>query len=455
MVSSSGLSASASLDGPVVVLDNGAGSIKCGLHTDARPLCFQNVSAKSRAEKFTRFGEDLEQVKDVTGMVLRRPFDRGFLSNSDLQKDIWESIFRKQLKIQNPIKNEVEGLLLTEPVVNLPACQSAVDEIVFEEFGFKSYLACPSPLLAARHHFNTLAIRGSNNSNGRTTGAGSHQAEANSLAAQACMAGTGLVLDLGYSFTNAVPIFDNRVVNYGVKRLDFGGKAATNLLREVVSHRSLNVMNEPYVVERMKEETCFISQDSGADLRLAQQSHKAKSPFSLEYVLPDGFTVFRPYIKKDTEEEGGEGGGGGGGDPQANLQKSRFAPQIVNMNHERFMVPEVYFNPSDVGMNQAGIAELVMQSCESLDPSLTSLLLSNVVVVGGSSLFPGFVERLKKELRRVSPIECEVNVHHCKEGAREYAWHGGKWLVSSGEYKSRAISKQEYEENGSSRPFHR
>jgi actin-related protein len=35
------------------------------------------------------------------------------------------------------------------------------------------------------------------------------------------------------------------------------------------------------------------------------------------------------------------------------------------MNHERFMVPEVLFYPSDLGISQAGIAELIVQSIES------------------------------------------------------------------------------------------
>jgi hypothetical protein len=37
-----------------------------------------------------------------------------------------------------------------------------------------------------------------------------------------------VVLDSGYSFTHAVPIFDGCKVNYAVKRLDVGGKLLTN-----------------------------------------------------------------------------------------------------------------------------------------------------------------------------------------------------------------------------------
>mmetsp|Transcript_16684 Transcript_16684/g.37726 ORF Transcript_16684/g.37726 Transcript_16684/m.37726 type:complete len:123 (-) Transcript_16684:156-524(-) len=115
------------------------------------------------------------------------------------------------------------------------------------------------------------------------------------------------------------------------------------------------------------------------------------------------------------------------------------------------MVPEVYFHPSDVGINQAGIAELAMQAVESLDPVLAPALLSNVLLVGGSSKFPGLAERFRTELRELSPADCEVKVWAEGPEAQKCAWRGGKGLVASGEYRSRAITKQEYQEHGADR----
>ena len=396
----------------VVVLDNGAHSLKCGLSHHEHPVCLPNASAKSRAENFTRYGESLKEVKDVTGLVLRRPFDRGFLSNVELEKDIWSSVFNKTLGI-DPRET---GLLLTEPMLNLDSCQNLMEQVVFEEFGFQSYYSCPAPLLAARYQCATMGNL------------------------DASKAGCCLVLDLGYSFSHAVPVFDNRVVNYGVKRLDFGGKAATNLLKEVVSYRSMNVMNESYIVELLKEDACYVSQDADADLRSAQKERKGAN--SVEYVLPDGMNVFRPHLKTREEDDKKKSQ-----QQNQSFVNPRHAPQIVTMSHERFMVPEVHFNPSDVGINQAGIAELLIQACESVDPVLHPLLLSNVLVMGGSSLFPGLLERLQTELRKVSPIDCKVNVWHTKQ-AQTCAWYGGKLLVSSGEYRSKAVTRQEFSEHG-------
>lgn len=44
-------------------------------------------------------------------------------------------------------------------------------------------------------------------------------------------------MDAGFSFTHAVPVFDWRVLAAGVRRIDLGGKALTNYMKELVSYR--------------------------------------------------------------------------------------------------------------------------------------------------------------------------------------------------------------------------
>ncbi|KAL6552342.1 Actin-related protein 6 [Orobanche hederae] len=42
----------------------------------------------------------------------------------------------------------------------------------------------------------------------------------------------------------------NFTINYGVKRMDSGGKALTNYLKELISNRSINVMDESFMLRR-------------------------------------------------------------------------------------------------------------------------------------------------------------------------------------------------------------
>lgn len=72
-------------------------------------------------------------------------------------------------------------------------------------------------------------------------------------------------------------------------------------------YRSLNMMDEPYLMEVIKEALCFVSQDTRDDLRKAQ-APGARSPFRREYVLPDGVNNLKGYVKV-----------GGGGDGKASL----------------------------------------------------------------------------------------------------------------------------------------
>ena len=86
----------------------------------------------------------------------------------------------------------------------------------------------------------------------------------------AAKAQTSLVVDCGFSFTHVAPVFQNFTVNYTVKRLDLGGKALTNYLKELVSYRSVNVMDETFVMDDVKEKLCFVSLNVARDLQIAR-----------------------------------------------------------------------------------------------------------------------------------------------------------------------------------------
>lgn len=49
-------------------------------------------------------------------------------------------------------------------------------------------------------------------------------------------------------------------------RMDVGGKLLTNQLKEVVSYRQWNMMDETYIMNRAKESCCYVSTQFIADL---------------------------------------------------------------------------------------------------------------------------------------------------------------------------------------------
>ncbi|KAK9814605.1 hypothetical protein WJX72_008514 [[Myrmecia] bisecta] len=295
-------------------------------------------------------------------------------------RDIWSHAFTL---LQRDVTDC--GLLLLDPPFNLQAIQQTAAEVIFEEFRFQHYLAAPAaPLSIRQHHLENPSCRASS-------------------------AGCGLVVDAGFSFTHAVPVLDHQIVAQGVRRVGIGGKVLTNYLKELISYRSINMMEETYLVEQIKEAACLVSQDLKRDLNLARQPG-GQSPFRCEYVLPDGLESMRGHLRPWQAR------------PAA--PKGSCKEQAVSLNNERFMVPELVFNPSDISLPQAGLAQTVFEAVDALHPDLHAPLFSNIVLTGGTARCPGFAPRLQQELRALVDSDLQVNVTLAKDPTVA-AWQGG------------------------------
>ncbi|PSC70298.1 Actin-related 6 [Micractinium conductrix] len=399
----------------VVVCDLGGGSVKLGsARQPDNPKVFPNASAKHKGERGTFLGEAMLGMTDVGGLALRRPIDRGYLVAWELQREIMARALKSLL---GTLQLPACGLVLTEPYLNLPALREAAVRLALEDLGFASVYLCPPALCSLR----------------------AHAARAPALPANA--AGCALVVDAGFSFTHAVPCFDWRVLRPAVRRIDLGGKALTNYMKELVSYRSMNMMDETYLLEHVKEQLCFVSQDVAADLALASTR---RSPFRCEYVLPDGLTDTWGHVR--TEEEVAAAA--------AAMQAARAGQgpppvkqPLLQVNNERFMVPEALFHPSDIGMEEAGLAETIVQAVRATHPHLHALLYSNVLLTGGTARCPGFRERLYNELRPLVPDDYELHVHAAPDPALA-AWQGAALLGASPEYAHLAVSRQEWKLRG-------
>ena len=68
--------------------------------------------------------------------------------------------------------------------------------------------------------------------------------------------------------------------------------------------------------------------------------------------------------------------------------------QILIMNNERFTAPEILFHPSDIGLQQGGLAEAIVDSIESCEEDMRDLMYKNILIVGGNANLPGLKQRL-------------------------------------------------------------
>jgi actin-related protein 6 len=133
----------------------------------------------------------------------------------------------------------------------------------------------------------------------------------------------------------------------------------TNHLKHLISFRQWNMADETHVVNEVKEACCYVSMDWKRDVEickyvplsrlvfeLTSRENPKKNPIVQEYVLPDhsGSTSTTGYIRSGPNAE-----------PREQQTKKGNTEdeeeQVLWMGNERFMGPELLFNPSDIGQS--------------------------------------------------------------------------------------------------------
>ncbi|KAL2149220.1 hypothetical protein VTH82DRAFT_8568 [Thermothelomyces myriococcoides] len=411
-----------------LVLDNGADTIKAGIVSGDRtssPRIVPNCIARDRHKKIY-VGSELEKCRDFGEIAFRRPVEKGYIVSWEAQKEIWDREFFDDNAPQRCDPSETR-LVLAEQPNSLPALQTNCDQMVFEEFGFSSYYRGIGPAFNAYQDIQQI-----------------FQTPRTPESPVDVPAEVLLVIDSGYSHTTVTPIVQGRPLQQAIRRLDVGGKLMTNYLTRLLSVRHFDMRNETYIVNEMKEAVCYVSLDFKGDLEKTwkgtrgerREDYLGGASIAKDYVLPDSHTTFHGIVR---DYEPGV---------SARARKAAVSTEdVLTLRNERFVVPELLFNPSDIGLRQPGLADVVMQSLSVLPIGLWPGLLANIVVVGGNSRFENFIQRLQMELLQRVPDECVVRVA-CPKDPIVSTWLGAANFARHEHVERLAVTKQEYEEHG-------
>lgn len=216
---------------------------------------------------------------------------------------------------------------------------------------------------------------------------------------------TGIVTDAGDGVSHIVPIYEGFGMTHAISRINLAGRELTNFMVKLLTQRGhhLRTSAEIEIGRDIKEKLCYVAED------LNLEENKDSSVYETTYTMPDG--------------------------------------QVINLGRERFLCPESLFEPSRVGLTSAGLHLNIYKSIMHCDIDVRRNLYNNIVLSGGSTMFPGLGKRLEKELEELVPGSVKLRV--VTPPQRKFSvWIGGSILASLSGFSKHWITRHEYEEVG-------
>nr|XP_012613185.1 actin, cytoskeletal 3-like isoform X1 [Microcebus murinus] len=218
----------------------------------------------------------------------------------------------------------------------------------------------------------------------------------------------GTTIESGEGVTYSVPIVDGCPLHQSIFQVDVAGQDLTLYLCKLLAdngHLLVGTGDREWVRD-MKENCCYVALDFDKEkMKTDSPSHQQK------YQLPDG--------------------------------------QEITLGQERFLCPEVLFQTDLVGKNTLGIHMMAFRSVSSCKPTLWKVLFNNMLLSGGTGSCSGLGCRMQRELSGLVSPGLSVKVSTCQYSLYG-AWVGGSILCSISSFKDMWVTRNEYEDMGSS-----
>ncbi|RQM29280.1 hypothetical protein B5M09_004531 [Aphanomyces astaci] len=230
---------------------------------------------------------------------------------------------------------------------------------------------------------------------------------------------TGVVIDSGDGVSHVVPVYEGFVPQHLIRRLDVAGRHITQYLIKLLLLRgyAFNRTADFETVRQIKERHCYTALDPVVERRLALETTVLEET----YELPDG--------------------------------------RVIKLGRERFEAAEALFQPHLIGVEGPGLSDMLFEMCQKADIDLRTEFYKNIVLSGGSSMYPGLPSRLEKDIKdrycaevlkgdkaRLSKFRLRINDPPRR---KHLVFLGGSVLANfMKDVDEFWISKREYDEQG-------
>ena len=223
----------------------------------------------------------------------------------------------------------------------------------------------------------------------------------------------GVVVDSGDGVSHTVPVFEGHCVPSAVRRLDIAGRDLTEWMMELLSEETdkpFTTSRDREVAKFVKEKHCRVVLDFEHEMSRFEADTKGSDK---EVLLPDG--------------------------------------QKITINKSQFCCPELLFQPAISGNEAEGIHKVTFDSIMRSEIDVRRSLYQNIVLSGGTTMFEGLPERLRSEMEKLAPKAVRQEIKIIAPPDRKYSvWMGAAILSNLTTFFSQWITRQEYDEAGSS-----
>ena len=211
---------------------------------------------------------------------------------------------------------------------------------------------------------------------------------------------SGIVVDSGENVTDVVPVFECFTLAHNISRVHVGGKTINSYLKRLLNEQNvfLKITSETQTLTELKEQLCFIRGEPHPD-----------DDIEKDFLSSDGSSY--------------------------------------HIGRLRYQCCECLFNPSLVDCKDLSLPKAVAEVIRQTDDDIRDVLSSKVLISGGTSLLPGFIDRIQKGVLIYNQTTSNVDFN-VPANRKNAVWVGGSILSCVETFKDISITKREYDEQG-------